>query len=107
MSNILFRMVTGRPELQQPTVLEAKFYFFSPFPQHFHILGKIHTEETKCGKFSRAAWKFDVVLNSRPQEILKQKIIQIYHLASIFTQFCAYVRPLQKAFQWTRKSVIL
>ena len=49
---------------------------------------------TKRGKFSRAAWEFDVVLDSRQKEIPKQKIIQIYHSASIFSQFCAYLRQL-------------
>ena len=33
------------------------------------------------GKFLRAALEFDVVLNSRQKEILKQKVIQIYHIA--------------------------
>ena len=73
---------------------KPNFIFSSPFPQHFHILWKIYTEETKRGKFSRAAWEFNVVLNPRQKDILKQKIIQIYHIASIFTQFCTYVRPL-------------
>lgn len=38
---------------------------------------------TKRGKFSRAAWEFAVVLNSRQYEIPGQKLIQIYHNASI------------------------
>jgi len=33
---------------------------------------------TKRGKFKRAPWKFDVVLNSSHWEIPKQTIIQIY-----------------------------
>ena len=35
-----------------------------------------------------------------------QRIIQIYHIPSIFTQFCAFVRQL-KIFQWTKKLGIL
>ena len=56
---------------------------------------------SRRGKFSCAAWEFDVVLNPRQQEIPKQKIIQINHIASIhvLTQFCAFVRQL-KMFQW-------
>lgn len=49
---------------------------------------------TNRGKFSRAAWEFVVVLNSRQYEIPEQKLIQIYHNASIFTQTCAYVRQI-------------
>ena len=51
---------------------------------------------SKRGKLSRAAQVFDVVLNSRQQEIPEQKLSQIYDIASIFTQFCADVRQLQK-----------
>ena len=47
---------------------------------------------TNHGKFSRAAWELDVVLNSRLWKIPKQKIIQIYHITSIFTKFWAFVR---------------
>ena len=50
---------------------------------------------TKRGKFSHSAWAFDVVLNSRQKKIPKQRIIQIYHIVSIFTQFFAYVRQLK------------
>ena len=50
---------------------------------------------TKRGKFSRSAWEFDVVLNSRQKEIPKQRIIQIFHIVSILTQFFAYVRQLK------------
>ena len=55
---------------------------------------------TTHGKFSRA--ELDVLLNSRLWKIPKQKIIQINHIASIFTQFWAFVRQF-KMFQWTRK----
>ena len=42
----------------------------------------------KQGKFWRAAWEFEVVLTRDNHEgIPKQKIIQIYQIASIFTQF--------------------
>ena len=78
---------------------------FSPFLQHYRTRERL-LRATKRGKFSRAAWEFDVVLNSRQQEIPKQKVIQIYHIASRLTQFCAYVRQL-KMFQWTRKWGIL
>lgn len=61
---------------------------------------------TNRGKFSRAAWEFVVVLNSRQYEIPEQKLIQIYHNGSIFTQTCAYVGQIE-SFQWTRKSGIL
>ena len=39
----------------------------------------------KRGKFSRGAWEFNVVLNSRQKEIPEHKIIQIYDIPSIFT----------------------
>ena len=41
---------------------------------------------TKRGKFSRAVWKFDVVLNSRQQEIPKQILSQIYEISLVFGQ---------------------
>ena len=57
--------------------------------QHYHISERLR-RATKRGKFSRAAYReFDFVLNLRQQEIPKQKIIKIPHIASIFTQFCA------------------
>ena len=37
---------------------------FSPILQHFHISERFQ-KATKRGKFSRAAWEFDVALNSR------------------------------------------
>ena len=46
------------------------------------------------GKFSRAAWEFDIVLNSRQQEVPQQNLSQIYDIASIFIRFCAHVRQL-------------
>ena len=43
-----YAMVTGRPESQQPTVLEAKFYFFFSLSTAFSYLGKIYTEGNKA-----------------------------------------------------------
>ena len=37
---------------------------FSPILQHYHISERFQ-RATKRGKFSRTAWEFDVVLNSR------------------------------------------
>ena len=55
--------------------------------QHYHISERLR-RATKRGKFPRAACReFDFVLNLGQQEIPKQKIIQISHIASIFTQF--------------------
>ena len=60
---------------------------FSAIIQQKHILERFQ-RATKRGEFSRAAWEFDVVLNSRQQEIvLKQKLNQNYNIASILTQF--------------------
>ena len=47
---------------------------------------------TKRGKFSRAAWGFDVVLNSTQQKVPDQKLSQIYDIASIFKSL---LRPCQ------------
>ena len=65
------------------------------FSQCYH-LPEGFWRASKRSKFSRAACAFDVVLNSRLQEILRQRIIQISDIASIFSQFCAHVR--QKVF---------
>ena len=54
------------------------------------------TIRTQRCKFSRKAWEFDVVLNSRHYEAPEQKLSQIYDIASIFTHFCAHVRQLKK-----------
>ena len=51
---------------------------------------------SKRSKLSSAAWAFDVVLNSRLQEILRQRIIEIYDIASVFSQFCALFRQFEK-----------
>ena len=78
------------------------------FPNYGNVVEKKKTvvnrllRATNHGKFLCAAWELDVVLNSRLWKIPKQKIIQIYHIASIFTQFWAFVRQF-KMFQWTRK----
>ena len=78
---------------------------FSPFLQHYHITERL-LRATKRSKFSRTLWEFCVLINAwwRQWEIPKQKVIQIDHIASIFTQFFAFVRQL-KMFQcnWTRK----
>ena len=76
------------------------------FPNYGNVVEREKTvvnrlrRATTHGKFSRA--ELDVVLNSRLWKIPKQKIIQINHIASIFTQFWAFVRQF-KMFQWTRK----
>ena len=59
----------------------------------FHISERFQ-RETKHGKFSPAAWEFDVVLNLRQYEVPEQKLSQIYDIALIFTHFCARVRQL-------------
>ena len=75
-----------RENLLRLVTLRNLFAMFYPIIQHKHILERFQ-RATKRGKFSRTAWEFDVVLNSRQQEILKQKLNQIYNIASIFTQF--------------------
>ena len=67
------------------------------YPKYDNVVGCCERlrRATKRGKFSRSAWEFDVVLNSRQKKIPKQRIIQIYHIVSIFTQFFAYVRQLK------------
>ena len=79
--------------------LRNLFAMFYPIIQHKHILERFQ-RATKRGNFSRTAWEFDVVLNSRQQEILKQKLNQIYNIASIFTQFWPTLDNL-KSLQWT------
>ena len=79
--------------------LRNLFAMFSAIIQQKHILERFQ-RATKRGKFSRAAWEFDVVLNSRQQEIvLKQKLNQNYNIASILTQFWPTLDNL-KSFQW-------
>ena len=54
----------------------------------------LDTIRTQRCKFSRKAWEFDVVLNSRQYEAPEQKLSQMYDIAPIFTHFCASVRQL-------------
>lgn len=80
------------------TWLPSEIYslLFTPILQHYHI-SEGFQRATKYGKFSRAAWGFDVVLNMRQQEVPEQKLSQIYDIALIyFTHFCTHVRQLQK-----------
>ena len=70
---------------------------YGNFVEWEKTIANIFQRATKCGKFSLAAWQFDVVLNSRHLlEVPEQKLSQIYDIASIFTHFCAHVRQLQK-----------
>ena len=66
---------------------------FTPILQHYHISERFQ-RATKHGKFSPAAWKFDVLLNLRQYEVPEQKLSQIYDIALIFTHFCGHVRQL-------------
>ena len=88
-----------RENLLHLVTLRNLFAMFSAIIQQKHILERFQ-RATKRGKFSRAAWEFDVVLNSRQQEIvLKQKLNQNYNIASILTQFWPTLDNL-KSFQW-------
>ena len=55
------------------TWLPSEIYslLFSPILQNYHISERFQ-RATKRDKFSRAAWEFDVVLNSRESEKLGQ-----------------------------------
>ena len=74
--------------------------FFSFIVSAMYIEGDIGVKDIvvlsffSSGKFSRAAWEFDIVLNSRQQEVPQQNLSQIYDIASIFIHFCALVRQL-------------
>ena len=71
---------------------------FSPILQDYHISERFQ-KATKRGKFSRATWGLDVVmLNSRQLEVPKQKLSQIYDIASIFTHFFALKRDVSTAY---------
>ena len=73
--------------------LHADKFFSIAFSKHYNISERFR-RAAKRGKFWRGAWEFNVVLNSRQWEIPEHKIIQIYYIVSIFTQFCANVRHL-------------
>ena len=52
------------------TWLPSEIYLllFDPILQHYHILERFQ-RATKHGKFSRAAWEFDVGRNLRQYEV--------------------------------------
>ena len=59
-----FRHKIVFPGIQPYLPSEIYSLLFSPTLQHYHISERFQ-RATKRGKFSRAAWEFEVVLNSR------------------------------------------
>ena len=62
-ASILFSSVVIEKEARF-IALRNLFAIVSSILQHYHI-SEIFQRATKRGKFSRAAWEFDVVLNLR------------------------------------------
>ena len=56
-----------------------RFYYSLVFLPFYSIT--IFRKATKRGKFSRAAFELDVVLNSRQKEVPEQNLSQIYDIA--------------------------
>ena len=63
----------GRSRANDVMILAILAIVFSLFTT-LSRFGKPLRRGTKRGKFSRAAWEFEVVLNSRQREIAKQKL---------------------------------
>ena len=90
-------LVIVRPLLQQARINRA-WLPSEIFPKYVSVAEKEKTianrlrRATKRGKFSRAVWVFDVVLNSRQQEIPKRNLSQIYE---IFSVLCSILRLRQ------------